>query len=123
LFLFVVLIGLAGLVSTSALEAFLVNQRTHQIGIKRALGAPRGVILRSVLLETLLVTSVGCAVGIGLTSLFFRGFGASFGGLRLSPVNALLTAALLFLNALVAAYFPARRAASVPPWVASQGVR
>jgi putative ABC transport system permease protein len=123
LFLFVVLIGLAGLVSTSALEAFLVNQRTHQIGIKRALGAPRGVILRGVLLETLLVTSVGCAVGIGLTSLFFRGFGASFGGLRLGWVNAVLTAGLLFLNALVAAYFPARRAASVPPWVASQGVR
>lgn len=123
LFLFVLLIALAGLVSTAALEAFLVNQRTHQIGIKRALGASKGVILRGVLLETLLVTLVGCAVGVGLTLLFFRGFGASFGGLRLSWVNAALTAGLLFMNAVVAAYFPARRAASVPPWVASQGAR
>lgn len=123
LFLFVVLIGLAGLVSTSALEAFLVSQRTHQIGIKRALGAAKGTILRGVMLETLLVTSVGCVVGTGLTLLFFRGFGASFGGLRLAWVNALLTAALLFTNAVVAAYLPARRAASIPPWVASQGVR
>jgi putative ABC transport system permease protein len=123
LFLFVALIGLAGLMSTGALEAFLVNQRTHQIGLKRALGASRGVILRGVLLETLMVTSVGCAVGIGLTALFFRAFGASFGGLRLGWPNAALTAGLLFTNALVAAYFPARRAASVPPRVASQGVR
>ena len=98
--------------------AYSVTQRTHEIGIRMALGAAHADVLRMVLRHGLKLTLLGVAVGLT----------AAFGATRLiasllfvSPTDALTFAtisALLALVAMVASLLPARRAARVDPLVA-----
>jgi len=103
-------IGLYGMLSSS------VTQRAGEIGIRAALGASRGVILRMVFADAL--RAVGIGVGMGTVALFFAGgpirhmlYGVSV--FDLTTVAA--AAALLALVVLTASFWPARRAASVDP--------
>ncbi len=98
----------------------VVQERTREIGLRRSLGARRREILGQVLMEALLVVSLGAALG------FVIAFGlAKAGGMlpidefvgvpTISPGVALFTAGLLAVVGLVAGLLPARRAARLDP--------
>ena len=109
-----VALGLAsiGLISTIA---FQVEQRTHEIGIRYALGSTRFEILRSVLTPTAWLTLIGIAVGIllsaAISNLAFRWIQSS---MRSLPLLAEVSG-MLFLVAALAGLLTARRAMLVNP--------
>ncbi len=106
-------IGIYGVIS------HLASQRTHEIGIRMALGAERRDVLRMVLGKGAKMTLLGVAIGLiaalGLTRLLAAmlfGIGAR------DPLTLAGVAGLLTLVALAACYIPARRATKVDPLVA-----
>jgi putative ABC transport system permease protein len=106
-------IGIYGLI------AYSVGQRTHEIGIRVALGAGTKQVLRMVLLEGLKMTAIGAAVGLLLALPLPKVFDAMFSGLRFSEPRLYLIVPLAILAvSLLATYIPARRAASVDPTIA-----
>jgi putative ABC transport system permease protein len=106
-------IGIYGVISYS------VAQRTREMGIRAALGAPRQRLLRLVLDRGVILTVIGLTIGLagalGLTSLMSS---MLFGvGVR-DPLTMVAVAAILAGVALLASYVPARRATKVDPVVA-----
>lgn len=102
-----------------SLMAYTVAQRTHELGVRRALGAATPDLLRLVLVRGVITVAAGCIVGLGAALL-----GARFVGDLLfdtSPrdvgVFAVVTGTML-LVAVLASLLPARRAATVDPMVA-----
>jgi putative ABC transport system permease protein len=98
----------------------VVRERTREIGVKRALGARRGEILRQIMLETLLVVAVGAVLGFAISA----GLVKLAGMLPMEeyigvPVVSRLvlgaTLGLLLAIAMLAGLFPARRAAQLDP--------
>jgi putative ABC transport system permease protein len=112
-----------GGIGVSNIMNVVVEERTREIGVKTALGAKPNGILGQFLMETLVITAVGGAIGLlityGLCSAFPAvGLTDYVGDPNLSPGLALGTALLLGLIGLVAGYFPARTAARLDPVVA-----
>ncbi len=106
-------IGVYGILSEN------VAQRTHEFGIRFALGANPRDVLHLVLRHALTVSGIGLAIGLPISFAVSHAMSAFvFGIVSVSlPVLALL-AGLLVMVALIAAYFPARRALRVDPMVA-----
>jgi putative ABC transport system permease protein len=99
--------------------AYAVSQRTQAIGIRLALGATPGDILRLVIGEGLIVTLIGIAVGVaGAVALTRYLQTLLFGVTPRDPVTFIAIAALLLVTALAACYLPARRAMRLDPAVA-----
>ncbi len=100
----------------------VIEERTREIGIKMALGAKSGAILRHFLVETMLVTGLGGIIGFVISVAICAAFPAQLhefvGKPEVSPVVALFTAAALGVVGLVAGYFPAREASRLDPVVA-----
>lgn len=113
-----VALGLASVGIYGVLNLF-VNQRTHEIGVRMALGAESGQVLRLVVRQGLLLALVGIAAGIsgGLALMRFLG-GLLYGVSATSIGPYAMGSLILVLVALCAIYVPARRAASVDPLVA-----
>ncbi len=99
--------------------AYTVARRTSEIGIRMALGARALQIGGMVVREALLVTAVGIAIGIGIALLISRTLATLLFELRpADPATALVVAAVMIVTALIAAYFPSRRAAQINPTLA-----
>ena len=99
--------------------AFLVSQRTREIGIRMALGAKAGDVLRLVLNQGMILAFTGVAAGITLSLVVTRTLAGLLYGLSpTDPVTYLALAALLIAVALVACLVPARRATRVNPIIA-----
>jgi hypothetical protein len=108
--LFLSALGLYGLLSSS------VVQRTGEIGVRIALGAQRGRVLRMILSEAMGLLGVGVLLG-GIALVFAIRFiqNMLFGVSAFDPITIGVTLAVLILVTLFAAAFPALRAASVDP--------
>ncbi len=99
--------------------AYAVTQRTQEIGIRMALGAQKRDVLKLVLLQGLLLTLAGVAVGLlasfGLTRLMTK---LLYEVSATDPLTFIVIAFLLIAVALLACWFPARRATKVDPLTA-----
>ena len=114
--LVVTALGIVGLAS------FWVQQRTKQIGVRRALGATRGQVLRYFQTENFLLATVGIVLGMlmayGINQLLMDIYELP----RLPAMYLPVGAVALWLLGQAAVFGPARKAASVPPAVATRSV-
>jgi putative ABC transport system permease protein len=110
---------LLAVVGLYGLMVYTVNQRVHEIGIRVALGADRGDVLRMVIAQGLKLAIAGVLVGV-LSSLALGRIlsGFLYGVSPTDPMTILGVAALLIFVALLASYLPAKRATRVDPMVA-----
>jgi len=106
-------VGLYGLVSYS------VSQRAHEMGIRLALGAARGEIVRLVLARGLALAAIGTIIGVAGALAATRVLAGLTAGVQpTDPATFALVTLVLLGTALLAAYLPARRASRVDPMVA-----
>jgi putative ABC transport system permease protein len=99
--------------------SFVVAQRTHEIGLRMALGAGRGRVIRQVIREGMATALIGVVVGsAGAYGVGRAMQGLWFGVGAIDPVGFSVVATTLLVAALLACVVPARRAASVDPMVA-----
>jgi len=102
-----------------SLLSYLVSQRTHEIGVRMALGARQRDIFRLVLGQGALLLAVGIVIGLGASFICARLFSSLlFETSATDPLTFMVTPALLSLAALLACYVPARRATRVDPIIA-----
>ena len=106
-------LGLYGIIS------YGVAQRTQEIGIRMALGAQRGQVLRLVIGQGMLLVGIGGAIGLVAAFALARLVASQLVQTgAFDPVTFLLTALVMATVTLLATYIPARRAAKVDPMVA-----
>ena len=106
-------IGIYGLMS------YTVSQRTHEIGIRMALGAERGDILHLVVRRGIMLAIVGVALGTGGAFLLTRLLSGMLYGVGVNDPTTLLSVATLLTGvAALASYIPARRATRVDAMIA-----
>lgn len=133
--IFVSIIGLltliAGIVGVSNIMLVSVKERTKEIGIRKAIGAPPSSILKSIILESLIITAIfgyiGMLMGIGLTELISFVMEQSANGagdetqmsvFKNPTVNvsyAMFATIVLIISGIIAGYMPARKAVKVKP--------
>jgi predicted permease len=105
-------IGLYGVVS------YTVSRRVHEIGLRMALGASRGIVFRMIYRQSVMVIGAGLAVGLVIALLIARGVGSFVVVNVWDPTTYLGVGLVLAFAALGSCYFPARRAMAVDPMVA-----
>ena len=106
-------IGIYGVTS------YAVSRRTREIGIRIALGADHGNVIRLVLRQGLMLATIGVAIGIVIAAFGSRFLESLLFGVRgLDPVTFAGACLLFAVVTLVASYVPARRATAVDPMVA-----
>src|SRR5260370_24104851 len=105
--------GVEGMASDS------VNKRTHEIGIRMALGAQKRAVFGMVIRQQVATAMGGIALGLGVASILTRFLsGLLYGVGVLDLATFAIVAAALFCVSVIASYVPARRAATVDPIVA-----
>jgi putative ABC transport system permease protein len=122
-FLVMTVFGSVGLVLVTvgvySVLAYSTTQKTHEIGIRMALGAEGTDVRRMVVRSGLGVVAVGIAIGIAVSLLLARLIGTQLVGVTAyDPVTLTAAALLLAATAAIASWIPARRAARVDPMVA-----
>ena len=109
-------LGIVGLAS------FHVNVRTKQIGTRRAVGARRIDIIRYFMLENWLLTTGGVILGSILAFAFGQWLSSAYSLPRLQPVYVICGVLVLWVLGQLAVFVPARRAAAIPPAIATRTV-
>jgi len=116
---FAVLAALLSAVGIYGVISYAVRQRTHELGIRMALGAQVGDVLKMILTQGLKLAVIGVALGLGAAWVMTRWMVSLLFDVR--PQDPLtfgaIAVALLFI-ALVACWIPARRATKVDPMTA-----
>jgi putative ABC transport system permease protein len=102
------------------LTAYRVTQRRQQIGMRRALGARRIDILSYFQTENLVVVGAGCILGVGLGLVINTGLASSMELTRMSVAFICIGALIVLVLCQAAVLWPALRAASIPPAVATR---
>ncbi len=102
------------------LTSYWVAQRRRQIGIRRALGATRNAIIQYFQTENLMIASAGAAVGIALAVSLNLWMMTAFSMERLNTGYALVGAIVVLLLGQAAVLWPALKAASIPPALATR---
>lgn len=131
--LFVSVIGLftliAGIVGVSNIMLVTVKERTREIGIRKAIGAPPAQILFSIILESIMITAffgyVGMMAGIGITEMinFFMEQSAAadpdamtvFKNPTVNLSYVYISTLILIVSGIIAGYMPARKAVKIKP--------
>jgi putative ABC transport system permease protein len=103
------------------LTSYWVAQRRQQIGIRRALGATRQAIVRYFQTENFMIAAAGAAVGIAFAIALNLWMVHSFEMVRMDNSRALVGALVILLLGQFAVIWPALRAASIPPALATRG--
>ena len=117
--LFAAIATVLGAIGIYGVLAYAVGQRTQEIGIRMALGAERGAVLRMVLRRGIVLATIGIVLGLaGAAGLTRYLSGMLFDLTPLDPPTYAAVAILFATVALVASYLPARRATQVDPVVA-----
>jgi ABC-type antimicrobial peptide transport system permease subunit len=115
--------GLSALLMAAAglygVLAYGVRLRTQEIGVRMALGAGRGQVVRMILRQGMLVVGIGLVAGLGIGYLLGPLMEALFFNVTATdPAIFGTTTVLLLLTGFIASFMPARKAASVDPLVA-----
>lgn len=117
--------GLAGLaivltgVGLFAVISYLVRERTKELGLRMAIGATRGNVMKLVLSQSLKLAVIGTAIGLALTLALMRVMISTVYAIHPDdPATFLAVALSVAAISILAAYFPARRAAQIEPLIA-----
>jgi putative ABC transport system permease protein len=106
-------------VGVYSILAYSTTQKTHEIGIRMALGAERTDVVGMVVRTGLRLVVTGMAVGIAVSLMLGRVIGAQLVGVTAyDPLTLAATTLLLTMTAVIACWIPARRAARVDPMIA-----
>jgi len=96
--------------------AYTVSQRTHEMGIRLALGAKHRDVIRLVVRQGIVLSLIGITIGLGIGAVVTRSLSTFlFGVSPFDPKAFLGVTVVLLLAAVTASYFPARRATRVDP--------
>ena len=122
---------IAGIVGVSNIMLVTVKERTREIGIRKAIGAPPGHILFSIIIESIMITAffgyLGMMAGIGVTELVniilekSAAANPSETGMRvfMNPTVNLtyvyISTLILIISGIIAGYMPARKAVKIKP--------
>jgi ABC-type antimicrobial peptide transport system permease subunit len=106
------LVGVYGVIS------FAATQKTHEIGIRMALGAQPKQVLKMIFREGLLIVAVGLVIGLAAALAAAKVVGNFLTVSATDPLTYLIVSATLTFVALAACYIPSRRAMRVDPMVA-----
>ena len=107
---------LLGTVGMYGVVAYVVSRRTQEIGVRMALGAPAGTVLKSFVGQGAKLTAVGLVIGLLGAVAMSRAMSSLLYGVQANdPITLVGTAALLAVVSIVATWLPARRAARIDP--------
>lgn len=107
---------LLGIIGIYGVVAYTVAQRRREVGIRLALGAEPAAVRGMFLWQGVVLSTIGCAVGlVGAMAVSSLMKSLLFGVTPLDPITYAVMPVVLLVAALVACYFPARRAAAVDP--------
>ena len=116
---FALLALLLAAVGIYGVMAYSVTERTHEIGLRMALGAQRSGVLKLVLAQSMRVVLAGIVIGLASSLLLTRLIASLLFQVKaVDPAILAVVALLLLAVALTAAWLPARRASRVDPMVA-----
>jgi putative ABC transport system permease protein len=117
--LFAGLAAMLAAVGIYGVIAYSVSQRTHEIGIRMALGAERADVVGMVIRQGMGMAAAGIAMGIAGAVALSRILGAQLYEVSATDAGTYMTVSLLLMAvALAATYIPARRATAVDPLIA-----
>jgi predicted permease len=117
--LFAILALLLACIGLFGLLSYEVTRRTQEIGIRMALGAQAGDVLRNVIGHGIALAAIGAVIGTAASFAVTRYLGTLLFNVKLAdPITLIGVTSLLLVVALVACYVPARRATRVDPLVA-----
>lgn len=116
---------LAGVIGVSNIMLIVVKERTKEIGVQRAIGAPPSIIITQIIIESVMLTAVagyfGLAIGVGLLELINYGLTTSgadtnmFANPSVDFTKAMWALGILVISGIFAGMIPASRAVSIKP--------